>query len=1289
VGTGQAVGHERIKGEAEFTPTPLPQRGKVGEGVYDVIRYIRPQIRTLPFVFNVWLLPGKELKWLDMNLFAILLIENMPLIAEAVVQAIGQHLSDYRLIITPGLAEAVAETEPTQVILLNVTRLAEDVCSNLNALSTIYPGAPIILLHDVSAPVTETEEQNMLDALAWGVTHYYPLTKIGLVALANQLAGQQSTWQAQQSEPTPTSSALLYQAIISDTSQLAIQIVGLDNRIRAWNRAAEILFGLNTQHFGSFLIESLPLSPPNLSRLKDILEQVRSSGEPLFIPNFALEKQQGETYWVQLHLYPIYAEPSLLTDICIISADVTDLKLTEIRQGHYSQELQILLETSRQISGRLELLPTLEKIVEQTKVLLNADNGRIYFLEKDQDVLQPILSIGPLPEQEYPPPIPLGQAPIGAVAISGQAVMVNLDSSINETPIREYLLCVPLTAFKEIMGVMVISRLNKSPFGQDDLRFLESIVKQVSASIYNARRFEETRNNLNELTLLYETSSAIATARNTEAILGTLLQKMAQALNVSAGHIVSWEKRHQTGTVLAEFLADGALSHPRTETGRSFSLAQRPALRPIQHQQPLVFQVSDPALDEVEHQEMVKWGCVSRLLVPLVVKDEAIGWAELWELHHERIFTSDEIRLARMLANQAAVALENLQYLKQTQQALEETGALYHVASALASTQDAQTIMSTVLHEYLRALDLKQGSVIIFDFERKLGVVQVNFQDDQPASLSQSPVEETEIEGRPTLGLEGWELPLRNNPIYERLMATHQPVIIEDTQGKLVSFLPKAIPPLPTLIRLGWAGPETLSLLVIPIQIRGEIIGVLAAEATRYKQPFNAGEIALGQAMADQLGLGLQNVELFEAEYQRRQQAETLREVSFVVSSSLNLNEVLERILDQLARVIQYDSAAIHLIEGSRRRIIAGRGFPNLKKVIGLTFPVKLDTKQDPSALVIQNRQPLVVGNVRASYNVADKSPYDNIKSWMGIPLIARDKVIGLISINHTEANAYDEDDLRLALAFANQVAIALENARLYEIEVREFERELEIAQSIQETLLPQLVPQVAGLEISGRILPARHIGGDFFHFFSVGKDQLGVAIGDVSGKGIPAALYMAVAITAIDAQIRADVGPGELLNELNHILYNRLRENKMNVALQVATFSPLSSDNKEAEGILMTVASAGMIAPIGATEHGCHFLPVSGLPVGALSPPEQNYHDDTFLLDPFTTIIFTSDGIVEAQNETRELFGFERLEQTINEIIKTRDAEVIADYIINTTQKFVGQAEQNDDMTVVVVVKK
>jgi GAF domain-containing protein len=144
----------------------------------------------------------------------------------------------------------------------------------------------------------------------------------------------------------------------------------------------------------------------------------------------------------------------------------------------------------------------------------------------------------------------------------------------------------------------------------------------------------------------------------------------------------------------------------------------------MQSQQPIIFQLSQPDLAETEYREMSQRGYLSRLVVPLIVKGEALGWADLGESRRERAFTGDEIRLARMLANQAAVSLENLQYLKQMRQALEETDALYQVASTLATTQDSQEIMSIVLQEFLRVLNLHQGSVIIFDFETKEGVVK-------------------------------------------------------------------------------------------------------------------------------------------------------------------------------------------------------------------------------------------------------------------------------------------------------------------------------------------------------------------------------------------------------------------------------------------------------------------------------------------------------------------------------------------------------------------------------------
>jgi serine phosphatase RsbU (regulator of sigma subunit) len=499
-----------------------------------------------------------------------------------------------------------------------------------------------------------------------------------------------------------------------------------------------------------------------------------------------------------------------------------------------------------------------------------------------------------------------------------------------------------------------------------------------------------------------------------------------------------------------------------------------------------------------------------------------------------------------------------------------------------------------------------------------------------------------------------------------------------------------------TLLTLTQAYPQTPLILLMPaLYNEAELAQLLHLGVTDYMVLSEMGLLLLARRLVvlDRLWQLEQAAQSYQAEQHRYKESEILRDVARVVGSSLNLKEVLGRVLEQLSRLISYDTASIQLIQGERRKIVAAHGFTDLNHILGITF--KLDD-HDPGSIAIHTHKPFIVNDILSKFPSFRHPLGHQIKSWLGLPLMVNEQVTGLITLDNLKADAYQESHAELGLAFAQQVATALENARLHEIYINRIEHELEIAQEIQETLLPQVVPEVPGLQISGRILPARQVGGDFFHFFSVGGgNQLGVAVGDVSGKGIPAALYMAVAITAIDIQVRTDLTPGELMNRLNEALYNRLHENKMNIGLQVAIFEPLLAPegevdeaDTEARGVLMTVASGGMIAPIGATERGCRFLPVSGLPIGALPSPDHLYEDDMFLLDPFTTIIFTSDGIVEAQNEQGELFGFDRLEATINEIASVRDAETMADYIIAAAQKFMGKAEQHDDMTVVVVVK-
>lgn len=248
------------------------------------------------------------------------------------------------------------------------------------------------------------------------------------------------------------------------------------------------------------------------------------------------------------------------------------------------------------------------------------------------------------------------------------------------------------------------------------------------------------------------------------------------------------------------------------------------------------------------------------------------------------------------------------------------------------------------------------------------------------------------------------------------IMEAGEPALISDYQHH-----PSAIP---LLKQAGVA-----SLMAFPLTVGRERFGILALYMLNTTRRFTQRDLELVEIVARQASIALQNIRLYDAVKRRAEEAETLRRSGAAVAATLNQEEAIDRILEQLALVVPYDSASVQLLRGQYLEIVGGRGFQDPSAVIGLRFSIDSDS---PSAQVYRQRQPLVLGDAPSSYDVFRNPPHNHIRSWLGVPLIFHDRFLGKLAIDSREPFHFSEHHVRLASAFADQVAIALENARLF-----------------------------------------------------------------------------------------------------------------------------------------------------------------------------------------------------------------------------------------------------------------
>ncbi len=398
------------------------------------------------------------------------------------------------------------------------------------------------------------------------------------------------------------------------------------------------------------------------------------------------------------------------------------------------------------------------------------------------------------------------------------------------------------------------------------------------------------------------------------------------------------------------------------------------------------------------------------------------------------------------------------------------------------------------------------------------------------------------------------------------------------------------------------------------------------------------------------------------------------------INSTLDIDELLGVIMTTAGEVMRAEAASLMLLDEEAKELVFRVALGEKSSELKEKFRVKLG--EGIAGWVAQSGEPLMVNDPQTDQRFAGR--FDNAtgfqsKAIICVPMHAKDKIIGILeALNPVGRTVFSNEDLALFQTFADQAAISVENARLHQALVNQeiAARELKIAREIQQSFLPDLKALSVGVDIAGRNIPAREVSGDFYDIIRLDESRIGIMIGDVSGKGVPASLYMVRAIS--DSRFLAPLfpNPAELLKELNNRLVRDSRFGIFTTLLYLVVNAKEKSVQYASAGhhpIMQRDAGSGITAPVAGA---------SGMPLGLFENAE--YALNVCKVKAGDTLFLYTDGITEARNAAGQEFELHRMKQAF--AAAAGNSQEYAARLFHALEEFTKGAEQHDDMTFVAI---
>lgn len=422
---------------------------------------------------------------------------------------------------------------------------------------------------------------------------------------------------------------------------------------------------------------------------------------------------------------------------------------------------------------------------------------------------------------------------------------------------------------------------------------------------------------------------------------------------------------------------------------------------------------------------------------------------------------------------------------------------------------------------------------------------------------------------------------------------------------------------------------------------------------------------------ADQLGM-------LQEENQRLRKAvdelSILNELARVISSTMNLDNVIENVVKRSVRAVNGQQGMITLVDEQ-----APTEMKTLVRALDSTTTHKqFHLNQNILGWMMINKKPLLSNDIGNDSRFSGVKVEGDIKTLLCVPLLVKNKLVGILAIfNKRQNGEFSEDDKRLLSIIAAQSGQILENARLYEQErsLLVVQEQIRLASRIQLDLLPKAAPSIPGYDIAGRTMPAQMVGGDYYDFIHIDDARMACCLGDVSGKGLPASLLMANLQATLRAQSSVLPTAKDCISRSNQMLHQSTSDEKFATLF----YGILNSQTND-----FTFCNAGHDPPFLVSSSGeSRRLKTGGI---VLSMMESfPYSEETIALSPGDVLVMYSDGLTESMNADGGMFGEEKIATLLNQWKGTGSAEIVEN-MFAAVKEHAGATPQSDDLTMVVI---